>query len=483
VAKTEWAAIQGSRRLKVSWSDGQGLPDLSNLYETWRKQPIAKVDVPQNVGNVKTALAGAARTLKATYDFAIHTHGSMGPACAVAQMKDGKLDIWSPSQATHSLQSEIASLTGVKKENIRLRYLDGSGCYGRNGHEDCTAEAALITTLIGQPVRLQWMREEEHAWDPKSPPTVVDLTAGLDAKGDVVAWDADFYIANQVGTLDDFPLLAAIATGVERKGSYVGNLFQNSPIPYNVPNALVEAHRVSNPTLRASHLRTPGRMQNTFANEAFTDEIAAAVGEDPLRFRLRRLPDARAQAVLANVARISGWQSRTSPDANAAKGNIAKGRGVAYVRYDSDRTYVALVAEVEVNKATGKVRCTKFYVSHDCGQVINPDGTRNQIEGGVVQTVSRTLMEEVKFDRSRVTSTDWKSYPIIQFPEVPDIVIDLIDRPNERAWGAGEMAPSVVPAAVSNAVFDAIGVRLRSVPFTPEKVKAAMKDQLKAKTV
>jgi nicotinate dehydrogenase subunit B len=213
-------------------------------------------------------------------------------------------------------------------------------------------------------------------------------------------------------------------------------------------------------------------MQNTFANEAFFDELAAAAGADPLQWRLTYLKEPRARAVLEDVARLSKWQSRSSPASKTA-GNLARGRGVSFVKYDNNRTFVALVAEVEVNRTTGGIRVTNVWCSHDCGQIVNPDGAINQIEGGIVQTISRTLLEELQFDRTHITSTDWASYPILRFPDVPHIQVSLINRPEMPLWGAGEMAPTVVPSAISNAVFDATGVRLRSVPFLPAKVKAA----------
>jgi CO/xanthine dehydrogenase Mo-binding subunit len=216
-------------------------------------------------------------------------------------------------------------------------------------------------------------------------------------------------------------------------------------------------------------------MQNTYANEAFIDELAAAAGIDPLDFRLKYLDpsDKRGIEVLQRLAQLASWQKRPSSQ-KSASGNVVNGRGMSYVKYELVRTYVGVVAEVEVDRSTGEIRVPKFYVAHDCGQIINPDGLRNQIEGCVVQTVSRTLIEELKFDRSQVTSLDWESYPILKFPQVPEIVIDLIDRPTEKPWGAGEPAASVIPSAISNAVFDATGVRLRSIPYTPAKVKAAM---------
>jgi nicotinate dehydrogenase subunit B len=321
------------------------------------------------------------------------------------------------------------------------------------------------------------MRADETARSPKSPPTVVDLAAGIDAQGNVAAWDCDFYIGLNhlaVNKPLDFSLLALTETGKRKSGNFIGFMFQNAAQPYAFPNVLVKSHFVRDMIFRSSHLRSPGRLENNFANESFLDEIAAAVGADPAEFRLKHLTDARGQEVLRHAMRLAGWQNRPSPNPEPGRGPIAKGRGIVYVRYNDRITYVAVVAEVEVNRQNGEIRVTRMCVGHDCGQMVNPDGVANQVEGCVIQTVGRTLMEEVKWDTKQVTSVDWVSYPIIRFPEVPRVELALIDRPNEPSWGAGEPAAVPVPAAIGNAVFDAIGVRLRSVPFTPAKVKAAL---------
>ena len=476
VCKSEWAAVKAARQLQTQWTSASTLPSKDTLYDYWRKLPVAKDEPVVKTGDAMAALGTAAKRIKATYDFAPHTHGSIGPSCAVADFRDGRCTIWSASQATHSLQSELSTVLGVAKADIRLVYLDGAGCYGRNGHEDCSGDAALVSQLAGAPVRVQWMRADEHGWDPKSPPALVDMEGGLDAQGLPVAWRSEFFIAQANGTLDEFPLLAAVLSGVKRTGHYTGNLQKNSDVLYQFPNIKTEVHRLADTAFRTSHLRTPGRMQNTFANEAFFDEMAAAAGADPLQWRLTYLKDPRARAVLEDVARLSNWQSR--PSNSTSQGDrsaveVARGRGVSFVKYDNDRTYVALVAEVEVDQRSGQIGVKQVWCSHDCGQLINPDGARNQIEGGIVQTISRTLLEELQFDRGHFTSLDWASYPILRFPDVPKIHISLINRPELPSWGAGEMAPTVVPSAISNAVFDATGLRLRSVPFLPAKVLAA----------
>ena len=250
-----------------------------------------------------------------------------------------------------------------------------------------------------------------------------------------------------------------------------GGVLNDLAIPYGFPNMTTMAHRLETTPFKPAWIRSPGRLQNTFANESFLDEIAAEVGSDPLEFRLDHLDDPRGRHVLERLAELSKWRNRSKPDRRA---EVATGFGLAYIKYELVRTYVGAVAEVEVNRKTGEVAVKRFCVAHDCGQIINPDGLRNQIEGNIIQTTSRTLKEELTFDLSTVTSVDWSSYPILTFPEIPDVVIELIDRPNEVPWGGGEPSTAVVAAAIGNGVFDATGVRLRSVPFTPAKVKAAI---------
>ncbi len=477
VAQTEWAAIKAARALKVTWGPAKKLPDPAKWTEYWRQQPLAKEDVTQKVGDAPQALANSVQRVKASYDFAVQTHASIGPSCAVADFSKGKLVVWSPSQATHSMQTELASLTGLAADNIRLVYLDGSGCYGRNGHEDATADAALIATLIGQPVRVQWMREDETAKAPKSPPRVMDMEAGFDKDGQLVAWSGDFQIAlNHIVAFKplDFPLLAATDVGMPKPGNWVGFLFQNSGAPYSVPNIRVNTRHVAETFFRSAHLRSPGRIENSFANESFMDELAAHAQQDPAEFRLKHLKDPRGVAIIQAALKLAGWTPRVGPRTDQAKAEWQTGRGLSYVRYNNATTYVAAVAEVQVHRQTGEVRVTRVCVSHDCGQIINPDGVTNQIEGGVIQTVSRTLMEQVQWNETQVTSVDWNSYPILRFPQAPKVEVALINVPGEVSWGAGEPTATAIPAAIGNAIFDATGARLRSLPFTPEKVKTAL---------
>jgi CO/xanthine dehydrogenase Mo-binding subunit len=471
VAETEWAAVKAARALRATWSTWEGLPEPSRLWEHVRGTKVAKDDVAVDRGDARAAIAGAARTLRATYDFAIHTHGSMGPSCAVADVKAGRAEIWSPSQAPHWLRKEVAVTLQMDPKDVHIRYLDGAGCYGRNGHEDATCDAALLSKLTGRPVRVQWSREDEHGWDPKGPPTLVEITAGLDARGDVAGWDAELWVPK--ADITEWPrTLAATLAGIPQKEAInPGNVHRNLDPSYPFAHQRAVAHRLESTPFRPSWIRTPGRMQNTFANEVFIDECAAAAGADPVEYRLRYLADPRGIAVLRAAAHLARWEPRPSPRRDRT-GDIARGRGIAYAKYENARTYVAGVAEVEVDRRTGAIRCTRFHVAHDCGLIINPDGVRAQIEGNIIQTVSRTLKEELRWDRSRVTSLDWASYPILRFPEVPEIVMELINRPDQPPWGVGEPAAVLPPPAISNAVFDATGVRLRSVPFTAEKVRA-----------
>ena len=470
IAKSEWSSIRAARQLSVKWSAWSGLPEQAQLWEYVRNTTILKDDITSNNGDAQAALAAAPRKLSATYDFAIHTHGSIGPSCAVAEFEGGNLTCWTASQATHNLRKQLAAMLGVADERVRCIYIDGSGCYGRNGHEDAAADATLLARAVGQPVRVQWMRADEHGWDPKGPPTLLDLRAGLDSGGNITAWESELFIPS--GIAGYVALVGADLAALNSLGQLSpGGVINDLAIPYRIPNVKTTAHRLESTPFKPSWIRSPGRMQNSFANESFVDEIAVATGTDPLELRLQYLKDARGETVLERLAAISNWRRRPKAD---HQGDIVTGRGLAYIKYELVRTYVGTVAEVEVNIKSGEIAVKRFYVAHDCGQIINPDGVRNQIEGNVIQTVSRVLKEEVKFDRSMVTSLDWASYPIITFPEAPEVVIDLIDRPNEVPWGGGEPSAAVVPAAIGNAIFDAIGVRLRSIPFTPSKVKLAM---------
>jgi nicotinate dehydrogenase subunit B len=414
-----------------------------------------------------------AKMLKATYFWPLQSHGSIGPSCAIADVTADRATIWTASQGTHGDQAIFAKFLGLPRERVQLNYVLGSGCFGMNGHEDAAADAAILSRAVGKPVRVQWSREDELGFDPKGPAQLLDLTASIDAGGRIRDWRTDMWLPRATGS-GLTTLLAPVAAGLEpNPGFGAGMIAQNGDPPYAADRISVVCHWLAEPILRLGSLRSPGKPANSFALESFVDELAAAAGLDPLAFRLERLAGPRALEVTRRVGAMMKWQARPSPgpDRNAA---VARGRGLAYVHYKHDEAHVALGVEVTVERASGRIEVERVYCAHDCGQVINPDGVRAQVEGSILQTISRVLSEEVKFDRTGVTSTDWSSYPILTFPQAPAIDIDLVDRPREPPLGAGEAACTCVGAAIGNAVFDATGVRLRRVPFTPERVKAAL---------
>lgn len=472
LSRSEWGAVKAAEVVEAKWSDWSGLPEQAKLWDWVRSVKVNKTEPFQTVGNVEQAMAAAdAKTFSASYDFPIQTHGSLGPSCAVAHYRDGKLTSWSASQATHLLRKQLANMLGMKPDDVHCVYLEGSGCYGRNGHEDAAADAALIAKEVGMPVRVQWMRHDEHGWDPKGPPTLLDHKGALDGQGRITGWESNVFIPDRPKDIV-VTLVAAELANLPMEDAHPGNIHASLAIPYTVPNIRCSAKWLAETPFKPSWIRTPGRMQNTFANESFMDELADAAGVDPLEFRLRNLTDARGKEVLVRLAKLANWSPRTGSRDTA---DVVRGRGVSYIKYELVRTYVGMVMDVEVNRLSGEVKVTRCFVAHDCGQIINPDGLRNQIEGNVVQTVGRTLFEEITFNRSTITSLDWDTYRVIRFPEVPSVVIDLIDRPEEKPWGAGEPTAAVVPSAIANAVFDATGLRLRSAPFTPKKVLDGIK--------
>jgi nicotinate dehydrogenase subunit B len=408
IGASEWGAIQGARKLKATWSKWEGLPERAHLWDHVRSTKINSDAVTSSVGDTTKALAAAPKRIAATYEFAIHTHGSIGPSCAVVEINDGRITCWSASQATHRLRSQLAMMMDMPLDNVHCFYVDGSGCYGRNGHEDAAGDAALLSRAVGgRPVRVQWMRADEHGWDPKGPPTLVDLGAGVDDKGRVVAWESEFFVPE--GGLAPVPLIAATLSGAPAVVPiepylipFSNYLTGNSAIPYTFPNIKTVAHLLAETPFRWSWIRMPGRMQNGFANECFLDELAALIGADPLDFRVSHLNDQRGAELLRRLATLAKWEKRPSPRKTSLN-DVVTGRGVSYVKDFPSPTYAGAVAEIEVDRRTGEIRVQRFFVAHDCGQVINPDGVVNQIEGNVIQTVSRTLKEEVLFDRSAVT--------------------------------------------------------------------------------
>ncbi len=474
-ADTEWNAVRAARQLKATWSSWTGLPDHARLFAEVRATPVVRDEVIATRGDVSSGLTGGGRTLSATYQWPIQTHGSMGPSCAVADVKPDRATIWTGSQATHKFQPAFARILGLPEAKVRLVYLDGSGCYGMNGHEDAAADAALMSKALGRPVRVQWSREDEHGWDPKGPPQLLDFRAAVNERGEVVAWDSQAWLPENTAGLPNIPLLAPEAAGIPQPmGRSSAMIQQNVDPPYQFPNIRAVVHWLRDTPLRPSNIRSPGKVANCFATESFTDEVAALVGADPVEFRLRHLKNPRGIEVIRRAAARMGWSARPSPQAGNRTASVLTGRGFSYVHYKHSENHVAIGMEVEVERRSGQIRVTRVVCAHDCGLMINPDCVQNQVEGNILQSLSRTLHEEVVFDRSQVTSVDWSSYPILTFPEVPTIEFELINRPDQPPMGAGEAASTPVPAALANAVFDATGARLRTVPFRPDRVKAGM---------
>lgn len=473
VAKDEWAAVRAARELKTTWGTGAALPGSENLDAHVRQGAIDRDDSVIRRGNSATAMAGAAKKLAATYYWPNQSHASLGPSCAVADVRDGGVTVWSSVQASHAMRGTLAKVFGMPAGKVRVIYMDGAGCYGGNGNDDVAADAVLLSKAVSAPVRVQWMRQDEHGWDPKGPQQLLDMRAGLDAQGNIVGWEAEMWVPmNKPGGR---PLLSVDAAGMAQDhGQGAGLMTQNADTPYAAANVSVTAHYLKDTPLRPSNLRAPGKIANVFAVEAFTDELAVAAGVDPIEYRLRGLTDPRAIAVIRRTADMFGWQPKTMRSAQAV-GNLQVGRGFAYARYKQAENYVAMAMEVAVDRSTGQIQVRRVACAHDCGLIVNPNALRNQVEGLIVQTLSRTIHEEVKFDQARVTSVDWASYPILRFPEVPVIDVALIDHPELPLYGAGEAAAVTVPGALANAIYDATGVRLRRAPFTPERVKMALR--------
>jgi CO/xanthine dehydrogenase Mo-binding subunit len=473
VCEREDQAIHAARSLKATWQDASPHPAMNDLYSALRKIP--SVDkAAANTGDIENGFLTAAKTLTATYEWPYQLHASIGPSCAVADVRSGAATIWSGTQGSHQLRPTIAQLLGIASQDVRVIFTEASGCYGHNGSDDAAADAAILSQAVGKPVRVQWMRYDEHVWEPLGPAMLMEMRGGLDAQGNVVAWDYQVWTPTHSSRPNGSAgsLLAGSLAGMAGGTPNQSGADRNANHTYDFKNNRVMVHWLNSSPLRASALRGLGSPQNTFANESFMDELAAAAGVDPLEFRLRYLTDPRGRAVLETVAKRAEWAPRSARQTHAQPTASMTGRGIGFVQYDRTEAYVAAVAEVEVN-AGGEVLVKRVVVAHDCGLIINPDGLRNQIEGNVIQATSRTLKEEVKFDRAIVRTVDWTLYPILKFAEVPEVIIELIDRPDQPAVGAGEATNSAIPAAIANAIFDATGARLRQVPFTPDRVKAA----------
>lgn len=482
VCEREENALRAAELLKITWTDPvPAFPEQADLYNYMKTLSDARspVPAPTTVGNVEAGFAASAKTFSATYLWPWQMHAAFSPMAAVADVTaDGKCTAWSGGQNPHGEVAHIVRILGLKTEDVRVIWVDGPGVYGRAGStDDATLEAAILSQAVGRPVRLQWLRADEHGFEPKGPPHVITVKAGVDATGNVLAWDYEDR---------HFPLVpvrephaaALIAPTPETVGSTDGSGGNGHPY-YSFPNKKITPILLPWVNkwvtgLRSNHNRAPGDPARHMATECFMDELAAAAKVDPLEFRLRQTTDQRTIDVLKAAAERYGWQARPSPAPGNSPTGVVSGRGIAFgIR----NTYAAALAEVEVDQSTGVILVKRVIIGHDCGLMINPDSIVQQIEGQVIQTVGRALMEEVMFDRYKVTSTDWVSYPIIKFTQFPQVEAVLINRPTVTPGGVGEPALNPVPAAIGNAVFDATGARLRQVPFTPERVLEALKNR------
>ena len=474
VAEHEFQAVVAMRALatNASWEPRNRFPDGRDIYNALRRLPSdAIVDL-----DIKGQTAAPARRLEAGYRRPYQMHGAIGPSCAVAQLKGGTMTVWTHSQGVYPLRRALAELLRMPEDRVQCIHAEGAGCYGHNGADDAAADAALIARAMpDRPIRVQWMREQEHGFEPYGPAMSIDLKAALDGEGNVVEWSHDVWTnAHSTRPGGAGNLLAAWSL----ETPFVQPAPKPLPLPegggdrnaipyYKFPTAHVVHHFIPSMPVRVSALRALGAYANVFAIESFIDELAAAAGIDPVEFRLRHLDDSRAHDVITNAATRFGWSTY-----RAARG---RGRGFAFARYKNLAAYLALAIDVEVERESGRVRVLRVVAAVDSGQPVNPDGIRNQIEGGIVQSASWTLYEAVSFDANAITSIDWSSYPIARFPDVPgSIDVQVIERPGAPFLGTGEAAQGPTAAALANAIANATGARLRELPLSRTRIKAAI---------
>ncbi len=470
VAEREENAIKAAAQLKVTWKPVPTLPDLKDIETALRANPSTPRTLIDK-GNVDTAIAGAAKPMPRTYIWPYQMHASIGPSCAVADYQEDQTRVWSGTQNPHHLRTELARLIHRREAEIEVIRMEAAGCYGRNCADDVSADAVLLSRAVGRPVRVQLTREQEHAWEPKGTAQLMDVNGGLNADGSVAGYDfATRYPSNGA------PTLALLLTGAIPHTPAIFEMGDRTAIPpYDYENLRVVANDMP-PIVRASWLRGVSALPNTFAHESWIDECADEAGVDPIEYRLRYLKDSRAVDLVNAVAERAGWKPRPIRLEKSAEGDIVRGRGFAYALYVHSKfpgygaAWSAWIADVAVNKATGDVSVTRVVAGQDSGLMINPDGVRHQIHGNVIQSTSRALMEEVSFDRTSVTAREWGAYPIIKFPDVPEIDVLMLPRPDQPPLGVGESASVPSAAAIANAIFDATGVRFRELPFTPERI-------------
>jgi CO/xanthine dehydrogenase Mo-binding subunit len=479
VAEREWDAVKAAKELKVTWvASNKPFPEFEKLHEHIRQAPTRKRSEDIKNGDVASALKSAVKVVEAEYLWPFQSHASMGPASAVADVKADKITIWTGSQKPHYARDGVANLLKVPVETVEAIWVQGPGSYGRNDAGDAVLDAAMISKLVGQPVRVQGMRHDGTAWDPKAPASVHRARAAIDASGKVVAYDFTTRAFSRAtidsNESDPRDSLVGMELGLPPKGGITfgtpeeSYAFDNKMLAWEViPDLIASAS-----PMRTSHMRDPVGLQIQFASEQFIDELAYATGEDPVAFRVKYAKAPRDIAVLKAAAEKSGWEPRGNAKRDR-RGPILSGRGIAYAQRAG--TIVAVVAEIEVNRKTGRIWGRKFTVAHDCGLIVNPQGLRYTIEGGLVQALSRTIFEEVQFAPDKVKSVDWNSYPILEINDTPEeIDIVLINRPEAPPTGAGEATCRVVPAAIANAFFDATGVRMRQAPLNPARVKSTL---------
>jgi len=506
VADTEWHAIQAVGAINVTWTPGQALPDQTTLY-TWITQQPSSDSLVVDSGDVDMTMANANSKMSAQYLHPYQMHGSMGPPCAVADVRGGSgakasAKIWSCTQGVYPQRDSVAMVLGIPNSNVRVTFVEGAGCYGLNGADSVAYDAALLSQAVGAPVRVQYTRRDEMiAADSYGPPHVMNLRAALDKTGQIIAWDYEGWTLSKgsrpsattpgniiSGALAGFPTPGvtpaaakpptSFSNGSNTAPSYITGMVGGNPPggQGNITSQRVLVHTIASPFFTGP-LRSPDRLQNTFANESFMDEIAASLKLDPVQYRLRHLSDPRLIAVLKSAASAYNWNNRPSPNPANSRSGVATGRGVSCVLYEGNNGYCALVAEVQVDQSTGAITVTRFVASQDSGPVSNPNGIRNQMEGGAMQGMSRALFEEVKWRTGSnvITSTDWVNYPVYTWgmpvPQIETVLMNPLDQPQR---GAGECTITLVAGAIGNAIFDATGVRLRQVPFTPARVLAGL---------
>jgi nicotinate dehydrogenase subunit B len=474
IADREENAVKAAAQLKVTWKPTPTLPDMKDVETALRANPSTP-RILIDKGDVDAAIAAAEKPMQRTYIWPYQMHGSIGPSCAVADVGESQIRVWSGTQNPHILRADLALLLRRPDSEIDVIRMEAAGCYGRNCADDVSADAVLLSRAVGRPVRVQLTREQEHAWEPKGTAQLMDVKGGLRTDGSVAGYDfATRYPSNGA------PTLALLLTGTIAPVPAVFEMGDRTAIPpYDYDAIRVVAHDMP-PIVRASWLRGVSALPNTFAHESYIDELATEAGVDPIEYRLRYLKDPRAVDLVNAVAERADWTPRPRWKQPVADGDIVRGRGFAYALYVHSQfpgfgaAWSAWIADVAVNKSTGDVSVTRVVAGQDSGLMINPDGVRHQIHGNVIQSTSRALMEEVSFDRNAVTSREWGAYPIITFPDVPKIDVLMLPRPDQPPLGVGESASVPSAAAIANAIFDATGVRFRELPFTPERILAGL---------